>query len=174
MHNGEICFCDDEDYPVLSRFTWYMYGNKNKLYPACFMYGRNGTRKHIPMHQVVMGGVFGIDHIDRNVMNNQKSNLRPVTAQQNGWNTAKRMITRGGKTPSSIYKGVCKWINAKGETLWNVVFILTKKGETPVRYFRKNGFKTELEAAHFYNKEIIKYRGEYAYLNVLTEDSQVV
>jgi hypothetical protein len=22
--NGELALCDDEDYPLLSRFTWYM------------------------------------------------------------------------------------------------------------------------------------------------------
>lgn len=82
--NGEIALCDDEDYPLLSRFTWYM-GSELKNgggYPCCFIYGKKNTRKQIFMHQLVMAG-FMADHRDLNKMNAQKDNLRVCTREEN-------------------------------------------------------------------------------------------
>lgn len=170
--NGEVVKVDDEDYLFLARFTWYMIGaaNRDSAYPSCLIYG-NSTKRFIPMHQLISGGIRGTDHIDGDRLNNQKDNLRPATYQQNAWNARKRMVTCTGNPPSSIYKGVSKYTNTKGETLWKVLFKLTKKNEKPSKYFRQHGFKNEIEAALFYNKEVVKYRGEYALLNVVPEDS---
>lgn len=48
--NGEICKCDDEDYPLLARFTWYMIGcaDDEKKYPSCYMHGKGKFKKWIP------------------------------------------------------------------------------------------------------------------------------
>ncbi len=169
---GRIALCDDEDYLLLSRFKWQFPGcaAESRRYPSCYIYGKGDTHKYIPMHQMVSGGAAGIDHKDRDVMNNQKDNLRIATSQQNAWNSKKRTITCTGKPPSSQYKGVSKYNNTKGESLWRVCFILTKKGERPIKHFTKSGFKSEKEAALFYNQEVVKFRGEWAVLNIVTED----
>jgi len=77
---------DDEDYDWLNDLKWWtLVGRKaNPLYPVIF---KNG--KYLYMHRLVMFAHLKeptnleIDHIDRNPLNNQKSNLRWVTHSQN-------------------------------------------------------------------------------------------
>lgn len=165
--NGEVALVDDEDYPLLSRFIWYM-GSELRAatggYPCCFIYGKKNTRQQIFMHQLVFGGVTNPDHIDRNKMNNQKSNLRNSTHQQNGWNKGKPKGGRYG-APQSQYKGVARCVAADGRVYWRVIIKLTAKGIVPAKHARLGPFATEIEAAKAYNEEIVKHRGEWAWLN---------
>lgn len=168
--NGEVALCDDEDYPLLSRFTWYMGSelkNEKGGYPCCFIYGKNNTRKQIFMHQLVMAG-FMSDHIDQDKMNSQKNNLRIATHQQNGWNVGKTRRCRHG-VPKSQYKGVSPY-KTKSFDGWQVIIKLTKKDVKPAKHIRLGPFKTELEAAKAYNAEIVKHRGEWAWLNPISDN----
>lgn len=155
---GKIALVDDEDFPLLSRFTWSVVGT----YP-CFWHHiqrRANGSTHIQMHKLIMGGINLVDHKDGNHFNNQKDNLRPVTVQQNGWNSIKRTRTALGNAPSSPYKGVMK---IRGE--WRMQIKITAKGVKPAKFIRKGPFATEIEAAQSYNEEVVKIRGEYARLN---------
>lgn len=163
---------DDDSYTLLSRHTWYiMYSGGDRARPYAFaeLYSKPKGQKRIKrmfyMHQMVTGSFTQTDHINGNTLDNRFENLRPATYQQNGWNSAKRSMTCTGRPPTSQYKGVSKYTNAKGETLWRVLFVLTKKGEKPVRHFRKSGFRSEEAAALCYNEEVVKYRGDWALLN---------
>jgi hypothetical protein len=160
---GKIALVDDEDYPLLSRFTWSVVGT----YP-CFWHHiqrRANGSTHIQMHKLIMGGINLVDHKDGNHFNNQKDNLRPVTVQQNGWNSIKRNRTAGARPPSSQYKGVVKCIGVKERVYWRVLIRLTAKGVKPEKYVRLGPFDKEIDAAKAYNEEIVKHRGEYARLN---------
>ena len=165
--NGEIALCDDEDYPLLSRFIWYMGSElKNgKGYPCCFIYGKNNTRKQIFMHQLVMAGAYGTDHIDGDGMNNQKFNFRTATYQENGWNSRKQS-TAHGKPCSSKYKGVC-YAPLRGRDRWVVLIKYVKHGEKKEtgKVLRCGYFFDEDEAARAYNKKIVELRGDRAWLN---------
>lgn len=98
-----------------------------------------------------------IDHIDRNPLNNQKSNLRIVTRSQNNINRKKK------STPSSSqYKGVHFY---KSRNKWTVN--IEAKG---ARYF-KGYFNTEVEAARKANELMRKHQGEFAVLNTIPEDN---
>lgn len=92
-NNGEQVLVDDDDYPLLARRVWSV---SAAGYPCSKITGANMT----PAHCFVMPTKPGcmIDHIDRNKMNNQKSNLRQVIARQNIQNQAKRT--------SHPYKGI--------------------------------------------------------------------
>jgi len=59
------------------------------------------------MHRLIMNAKDGesVDHIDHNGLNNQKSNLRICTHQENLLN-AQKMKGRLGKPTTSKYKGV--------------------------------------------------------------------
>jgi len=92
------------------------------------------------------------DHIDGNVHNNLKSNLRSVTRQENRWNSIRR------KDGSSIYKGVSwKWQRNK----WLAQI------EVGGRNVYLGLFKSEEKAAVAYNNAAIEHFGEHARLNVL-------
>lgn len=160
---GKIALVDDEDYPLLSRFTWSVVGT----YP-CFWHHiqrRADGSTHIQMHKLVTGGINLVDHIDGNRFNNQKSNLRPVTVQQNAWNKGKNKAGPHGKPCSSQYKGVMR---IKDE--WRVRIKTTMKGVKPAKFIDGGPFKNELEAAKFYNCHIVKLRGEYAWVNPLPDE----
>lgn len=172
--NGMEVLVDADDYPLLSRHSWYINYSKEKPYCITKLKTDQSTIwRCIFMHHMILGGGSQTDHRDGNTLNNQKHNLRPANHQQNGWNSVKRQRTCTGKPPSSQYKGVSKYTNARGETLWRVLFVLTKKGEKPVRHFRKSGFISEEAAALCYNDEIVKHRGTWALLNVINESKDV-
>lgn len=80
---------DDDDYPLLSRFNWYI---SDTGYAMTQITGQ----KHIRMHILVFGampkGNFVIDHKNRNKLDNRKVNLRAVTQSENVKNREARGI----------------------------------------------------------------------------------
>jgi hypothetical protein len=162
--DGTEVLVDAEDYPLLSRHSWYINWSGEKPYAITKMKTDLSTIwRCIFMHHMILGGGSTTDHESRNTLDNQKHNLRAANSQQNAWNTGKRQRCSGGKPPSSQYKGVVKQPNGK----FMVHIKLTKKGVKPEKYFRKSGIPTELEAAQFYNKKIVELRGEWAWINPL-------
>lgn len=155
-------FVDDEDYPLLSRHHWNLLPTSSGIYAYTSLHMDNSVRKMTSLSQIIMGSGFHIDHIDRNTLNYQKSNLRPATYQENGWNKGKNKSGSNGKPCTSKYKGVMR---IKGE--WIVRIKLTKKGVRPAKYLNGGPFKTEEDAARFYNKHIVILRGEWAWVNPL-------
>ncbi len=159
---------DDEDYDNLIKFKWYI--NK-RGYVVRGIYIRE-TQKTIivKMHRLILGltdpNING-DHIDRNRLNNQRSNLRSCTLIQNNFNKSKRK--NGSLT--SIYKGVSfarrnkKFLLQDGTIkIYEYTFIRAtlsfNKKQIHLGYF-----KTQEEAARAYDRGAIKYFGEFASLN---------
>ena len=91
-----------------------------------------------------------VDHIDRNCLNNNASNLRYVTMQQNNMNTSKR------KNTTSKYKGVSLDSRTKK---WCVEISFNKKR------FRLGKFHLEEDAGRVYDEKAKELFGEYANLN---------
>lgn len=166
--DGTEVLVDAEDYPLLSRHGWYINWSKDRPNAITKMKTDQSTIwRCIFMHHLILGTAVETDHKDQNPLNNQKHNLRPATRQQNGWNKGKPRGGRHGE-PTSQYKGVSKYKNAAGEDRYRVIIKLTKKGVKPTKYFRVDSIKDEAEAAKIYNAEIVKHRGEFAWVNTLT------
>jgi len=94
---------DDEDYDWLMEYPWYI--GKDIKY-AQTMWQEDGKFRGSTMHKLIWEHHYGpirgrkeMDHVDRNKKNNQKSNLRVATREQN---LANRPPTGG----TSRYKGV--------------------------------------------------------------------
>lgn len=147
-----VVLYDLEDADVVESHSWYI---KPKVTPGLFyacteLPKLNGQRgKKVLMH-VLLSGHPGVDHINRNGLDNRRSNLRPATSSQNA---ANRPPQRGG---SSQYKGV-GWNKAAGK--WK------SKIRVDYRYIHIGYFDDELSAAKAYDARARAAFGEFAYLN---------
>lgn len=78
LTQGKYSIVDNEDYERLSLRSW-------QLITGYACYGSRQKKFH--MHNIIMGtGPRTLDHINRNSLDNRKSNLRLCTIKQNMWN----------------------------------------------------------------------------------------
>lgn len=153
LANGKgIVLVDNEDYIWLSKYNWHFSGNGYAQTDIKV----NGVWKSKSMHRLIMNPLenMQVDHIDHNIFNNQKSNLRVVTSNQNRMNRLKQI------NGISKFKGV-SW-HKRGE-VWQSRIQKDKK------LYWLGQFKDEKDAARAYNKEAEKLFGEYAHLNIIEE-----
>ena len=166
LTQGHVALVDDEDYDFINQFTWrlskvrhlkYAKTNKNKI---------KNKATHYLMHRMILNlpSNLLIDHIDGNGLNNQKSNLRIATHNQNIWNS------KG--YGSSQYKGVYpfrtkqKYKKKNGEIsiYLSRTYYFSSIFKNGITYYLGN-FKNEIDAALAYDKKAKELFGEFAYLN---------
>lgn len=146
---GRVALVDDEDYALVVAFRW----NISPSRPPGTFYARHGWRdgsraRGITMHNLIMG-CKGIDHADRNGLNNQRSNLRIATQSQNNANTRPRQGT-------SIFKGV-HWSQENNN--WRASIRVNGKLYSLGRY------TSEVAAALIYDAAAREAFGEFARTN---------
>jgi hypothetical protein len=146
--NNGLVLLDDDDFPKIKGLQLYVtsYG-----YVKCIVHTKDRF-----LHRLILGlkpseKVY-VDHIDRNKLNNQKSNLRVCSYQQNFFNTAKRDRPQA----TSRYKGV-HW--SKQRNYW--IARITFKGKTVMVY----SSDIEEECAYAYNVAATFLYKEFAYKN---------
>ena len=144
LGNGLFATVDAADYEELSKYKWYAYRCSHTIYAACRIKGRQ-----VYMHRMLNAPRKGyvVDHIDRNGLNNRRSNLRVVTPRQNRANVG----PCGG---TSQYVGVSrrgsKWVSG-----------ITARG----KHYFAGTFDDEIEAAKARDRIAWELHGERAYLN---------
>ena len=91
---GLCAIVDDEDYEMLSQYKWHIGGG--------YATSDFGMR----MHRLIMmpPDNLTIDHINRNRLDNRKSNLRICSQAENNKNKVCKPATKGG-----VYKHGNKW-----------------------------------------------------------------
>lgn len=139
---------DDEDYELASKYKWYWNGTRSGI-------NNNNHGKCIYLSRLVMGFPKGkqVDHINHNIFDNRKANLRICTNSQNCINKAKY------KGTTSKYKGVCKVFNTKTDRIWKAQIMFQRKKLSIGHY------TTEKDAAKAYNQKAKELFGEFALLN---------
>lgn len=164
LTGGEVALVDDEDYPLLSRHKWQL--SHDDGYAVTTVQTRFGKNNTFYLHRFIIGGFCTCDHINLNKLDCRKENLRRATMQENGWNKGKQI--RKDRPPTSNYKGV-RYAPLKNKPRWLAFFKYVKPGahKSTGKMIYLGYFDTEIEAAKAYNEAIVKYRGEWAWVNPL-------
>jgi hypothetical protein len=146
---------DDEDAEKVMSHKWNVnYSNeKQRWQRIATRAGKNDNYKTISLHEMIIGYKHA-DHINRDIFDNRKINLRRASYEQNS-------INRGiQKNNTSGYKGV--WWNGK-----------INKWVAGIKFNHKNHhlgvFENKENAAIAYNKIAYKIFGEYAFLNKISK-----
>jgi hypothetical protein len=99
LSNGKVALVSDEDWPLVSQFTWSDRGGG--YIRARFRKDLGGDGRFIYLHRLVTGAQAGlvVDHIDRNPLNNTRENLQVITQARNLMRkpAPKNGVTRQGK-----------------------------------------------------------------------------
>lgn len=138
---------DRVDFTYLMQWKWYFHNGY-----AVRQAGGRKNKKMILMHRVIMQTprTMITDHINGDKLDNRRCNLRLCTRKQNQQN---QKIVRGG---TSKFKGV-RW--SKRENKW-----IAK-----IEQKHLGCFLLETDAALAYNAAAIKYFGEFARLNEVSQ-----
>ena len=115
LTQNKICLVDDEDYEVLSSYNWYARKDLNTFY-AQRKFKINGKFKNLMMHRIIMNPPddMYVDHINRNGLDNRKSNLRIVNHSQNHFNEKLRIDNNSGYKGIYFNNSIKKWSVALG------------------------------------------------------------
>ena len=110
LTNGSYAIVDNEDYELLSKYKWASqngYAARSTLVHE----NRSDNLRRMLMHREIMGARKGqeIDHINRNPLDNRKSNLRFCTRSINNHNMGAKKNSRSGVKGVYFQKGVNKW-----------------------------------------------------------------
>jgi hypothetical protein len=150
---GRSVRVDEADLPLVEPYRWLVQVNTKPRpsgpYAITWVRNADGTRSHVYMHDLIMG-TAGVDHRDRDGLNNCRCNLRVASQSQNGANTLPRVGT-------SRYKGV-SWDRKMG--CWRAQITVRRK----MRYLGL--FGSEEDAARAYDEAALETWGEYARLNL--------
>ncbi len=151
LTKGKFALIDDEDYYIISFFTWYAAKDENTFY-ANTSVRLNNKLIILRMHRFLLNLKSGeqVDHRDGNGLNNQKANLRICTHSQNCMNM------KGHKNSTSKFKGV-SW--NKRYNRW-VAQICLNRNIIFLGYF-----KNEVKAAGIYDTKAKELFGNFARLN---------
>jgi len=140
-----VVFVDAEDYERVTQFTWRVStkGYVMRSFERGVMTG---------LHNFVMNvsANSGVDHIDRNKLNNTKQNLRLTTNQIQGQNRNLFKNNTSGYTGVTFNKSKQVWI-----AQIKVNYKQTHIGQ----------FATKEQAAFAYNEAALKFFGPMAKLN---------
>lgn len=166
LGNGMVTQVDDSDYEWLNKWNWTATHGGEFYYASRWNPRKKGQKGNGPiiwMAHEIFGKVpkgKHIDYMDRNPLNNQRSNLRLADKYEESWNKGK-LKTKNGKPLTSIYKGVSIQ-KRKNSIRW--VMQITAKGK---RYSKV--FLNEIEAAREFDRLAKKLQGEFAVLNFPTD-----
>lgn len=153
LTRGMVTIIDIEDLHIVDSYNWHVW-MKNGMAPCAIRiaYPEVGIKQTILMHREIMLPKDGleVDHVNRNPLDNRRSNLRVVKGCQNNLNKSRY------SNNTSNFKGVT-WHEPTG--MWRAR--IQKNGKrVSLGYFPDAG-----KAGKAYDKAAIIYHGEFAACN---------
>ena len=149
LTRGLHALVDKADYERVAAFKWSARPNNKTVYAQRAILLPDGRTSTQQMHTFITGSV-GVDHVNRNGLDNRRMNLRPATTSQNNANQGIRRDNTSG------FKGV-SWEAANRR--WHARIRSDGKLHSLGRY------ATREEAALAYDAAATEFFGEYAHLN---------
>lgn len=149
LPSGEQVVIDSADLPLIEGRRWY----RARRGVCTYAEGRlpDGINSGgVMLHRLISGTL--VDHKNGNGLDNRRSNLRAATQQQNGLNRAPK---RGKK-----FKGV--YVDRRSGAFYAQIAIFRQVHTSP-------RFRTEEEAARWYDAKATELHGEFARLNFPSE-----
>jgi hypothetical protein len=171
LTKGYVALLDDEDYEKFKGFSWYAddrpykTGSKQVYARRSHCSRATGEHKHWTtlLHREIMNAPprKPIDHINGNSLDCRKENMRFATPSQNQANKPPHLVGKGKDgVRQSKYKGVC--LTSTG-LKWRAQ--VHRGGMRVAR-----AFKTEEEAARWYDRNAIAIHGDFARTNFPRSD----
>ena len=154
MTQGQFAMVSDCDYERVNQHKWYAYKHRGQYYAQRNVPDGKKQRTE-QMHRFILDLPPKnpmVDHRDGVGLNNQRENIRECN---NGQNMANRKPNKNG---SSKYKGVSK----RPDNPKFIALIRVDKKRVSL-----GSYETEEDAARAYNIAAIKYKGEFARLNII-------
>ena len=107
LTQNKFTLVDDEDFAVLNIYKW-RYGAGGYAVRSAKVNGRERT---VLMHRVINETQAGYvtDHINRDKLDNRRSNLRPCTQAENSRNSEPRIANKSGYKGVYWYQKLSKW-----------------------------------------------------------------
>jgi HNH endonuclease len=101
--SGHIILADDEDYELLSQFSWFAQGYKGRFYAWAHVSGSWANRRRTSMHRLLMNPPrhLVVHHKNNNGLDNRRENLEITTQRKN------TLYAHEGKPCAHEHKG--KW-----------------------------------------------------------------
>lgn len=142
---GDEIIIDAEDYPLLSCFTWV---SSNYGCPYTFSF----VEKCLPISRLILDPPKGfvVDHINGNILDNRKENLRVCTHTQNMWNRKTHKNNKLGVKGVYYCPHRCKYVAQ------------IKVNKKKINLGRFNLLE---DAAQAYRDAALLYHGEFARIN---------
>lgn len=151
LQDGSEVYFDDEDLALVTNYNWYAHTDASgKKYAYANQYQGNYKNAIVKMHRLIMDTDEGLDHKNRNGLDNRRENLRIASKSQNGCNRGPQRNNTSGFKGVTFHKKSGKWmarITIEGKTHYLGLF-LSKEG-----------------AAIAYDDAAKRYHGEFAWIN---------
>lgn len=149
--SGSIVLVDEDIYEIFKNKSIFLH----RGYPH-YNATLKGKRQKKALHRYVNQTPDGMqtDHVNGDILDNRRENLRTCSPAENGWNKGKQ-----DRKLTSKYKGVDYRKN--GMRCWRARIRI---GDSRINLGQ---YATEKEAAQAYNEAAIKHHGKFANLNII-------